>query len=66
MTLKVQQRAGERAASDSEVFYHRAAIDLTFDNDATSDEDCESMGVEQTRRMLEQHSDFRQVKAVGA
>ena len=62
VTQKVQQHAGKRATSDSEVSDGRAAILLTSDNEAADDEECESMDVEQARKMLEQHSDFRQVK----
>ena len=63
VTQKVQQHAGKRVASDSEVSDGRAAIVLTSDSEAANDEVCESMDVEQARKMLEQHSDFRQVEA---
>lgn len=36
---------------------------MTSDSEAANDEVCESMDVEQARKMLEQHSDFRQVEA---
>lgn len=43
-----------------------AAADLMSEYKAASADQCESMNVEQAGNMLEQHTDFRQVGAVGA
>ena len=63
VTTLLQQHVGERPATEASS--EQAAIALDKEEDA-SREDCESMDVEHARKMLEQHSDFRQAEAVGA
>ena len=65
VTQLLQQHAGKRAASKS-ASECQAAIGLKHDAEDDSGEECESMDVEHARKMLQQHSDFRQTEAVGA
>ncbi len=63
----MQQHLGKRAASDLEATPDgSAAADLMSEYKAASADQCESMNVEQAGNLLEQHTDFRQVEAVGA
>ena len=55
------KRAGPKSASE-----RQAALGPKHGNGDDTREECESVDVAHARKMLEQHSDFRQAEAVGA